>query len=997
VNTISLSGLISAATDDNDGHLIGTHVAGDGTVTNYEETVTAISFNTTTNQIEYIDENGDTQAVDLGDLVSTVSDDNANAETHDIATHVSGDGTTVVIQETVTDLTFDPAADELTYIDENGDVNTISLSGLISAATDDNDGHLIGTHVAGDGTVTNYEETVTAISFNTTTNQIEYIDENGDTQAVNLGDLVSTVSDDNANTNTHDIATHVSGDGTTTVVQETVTELTFDPSADELTYIDENGTPNTVSLSGLISAATDDNNGHLIGTHVAGDGTVTNYEETVTAISFNTITNQIEYIDENGDTQAVNLGDLVSQVTDMNVGEHQIASHVSGDGTTTAINETVTSLSYDDANTRIIYIDEEGVSQNVDLSGLLSSANDLNDGHLIAQHVDANGNTTDIEETVTSLGFNSTTNRIEYTDENGVLNPVDLGDLVSDVTDSNDGHIIATHVSGDGTSTNIEETVTTLTYDDANTRIQYVDENGVTQNVDLNGLVSSGTDVNDGHLIGTHVDGNGNVTNYEETVTSISYSAANETITYTDENGIPQTLDLSGLSDVSAATDDNDGHLIGTHTANGVTTNFEETVTTLTYDDANTRIQYVDENGVTQNVDLNGLVSSGTDVNDGHLIGTHVDGNGNVTNYEETVTSISYSAANETITYTDENGVPQTLDLSGLSDVSAATDDNDGHLIGTHTANGVTTNFEETVTTLTYDDANTRIQYTDENGVLQNVDLTGLLSDANDLNNGHLIAQHVDANGNTTDIEETVTAIAYDNSTTTITYTDENGVDQDIDLSGLANASTATDDNDGHLIGTHTAGGVTTNFEETITGLTLWEAVMLRYTKEDGTVDEVNLSRFISEVTDLNDGKVIATHNDNNGNLVNIEETVTTFVDNGDGTYTYTSEDGTTTTTTTEKDCFYPPSVPIDASSTGVKTLDLHQEYIDQYGSPVISSPGAGAIPTFSEAQLDYHVLDYDSSTIQVHSISAQGVMSYEVLQVPKCNCSYINTLFCEK
>ena len=32
------------------------------------------------------------------------------------------------------------------------------------------------------------------------------------------------------------------------------------------------------------------------------------------------------------------------------------------------------------------------------------------------------------------------------------------------------------------------------------------------------------------------------------------------------------------------------------------------------------------------------------------------------------------------------------------------------------------------------------------------------------------------------------------------------------------------------------------------------------------------------------------------GTVTQIEETVTTLVDNGDGTFTYTSEDGTTTT-----------------------------------------------------------------------------------------------------
>ena len=126
------------------------------------------------NNIEYIDENGDTNTIDLGDLVSSVTDDNTNADTHQIATHTGGDGTVTLINETVTELTFDPAADEITYVDENGVANVVSLSGLLSSQTDLNDGHLIGEHTSGNGTVTRIEETVTSLIFDTNTNQIVY-------------------------------------------------------------------------------------------------------------------------------------------------------------------------------------------------------------------------------------------------------------------------------------------------------------------------------------------------------------------------------------------------------------------------------------------------------------------------------------------------------------------------------------------------------------------------------------------------------------------------------------------------------------------------------------------------------------------------------------------------------------------------------------------------------------------------------------------------------
>ena len=40
--------------------------------------------------------------------------------------------------------------------------------------------------------------------------------------------------------------------------------------------------------------------------------------------------------------------------------------------------------------------------------------------------------------------------------------------------------------------------------------------------------------------------------------------------------------------------------------------------------------------------------------------------------------------------------------------------------------------------------------------------------------------------------------------------------------------------------------------------------------------------------------RTIATHTSGDGTVTSIEETVTSLVDNGDGTFTYTSEDGTT-------------------------------------------------------------------------------------------------------
>ena len=51
---------------------------------------------------------------------------------------------------------------------------------------------------------------------------------------------------------------------------------------------------------------------------------------------------------------------------------------------------------------------------------------------------------------------------------------------------------------------------------------------------------------------------------------------------------------------------------------------------------------------------------------------------------------------------------------------------------------------------------------------------------------------------------------------------------------------------------------------------------------------------------------------------------------------------------------FYPPAIAIDVSSTGTSlTLDLHQAYINQYGTPAIKSAGAPTtVSTYAEDEL---------------------------------------------
>ena len=243
------------------------------------ETVTSLTFNTVNNELIYLDENGTSNVISLGDLVSVVTDDNANTNVQTIATHTSGDGTVTAIEETVTTL-VDNGDGTFTYTSEDGTQTTYDETTTTIALSTDNQ---TIEYIDENGVQTDLNlcaavdscETVTSLTFNTVNNELIYLDENGTSNVISLGDLVSVVTDDNANTNVQTIATHTSGDGTVTAIEETVTTLV--------------------------------DNGDGTFTYTSEDGTQTTYDETTTTIALSTDNQTIEYIDENGVQTDLNL------------------------------------------------------------------------------------------------------------------------------------------------------------------------------------------------------------------------------------------------------------------------------------------------------------------------------------------------------------------------------------------------------------------------------------------------------------------------------------------------------------------------------------------------------------------------------------------------------------------------------------------------------------------------------------------------------------------
>ncbi|PZD78085.1 hypothetical protein [Mesonia sp. K7] len=221
--------------------------------------------------------------------------------------------------------------------------------------------------------------------------------------------------------------------------------------------------------------------------------------------------------------------------------------------------------------------------------------------------------------------------------------------------------------------------------------------------------------------------------------------------------------------------------------------------------------------------------------------------------HPETITTL-VNNTDGSYTYTSEDGTMTTFTVGGMM-----VDNGDGTYTFTNPdgTNVTIQGVSQALTILSYDNNTGMISYIDENSTLTQLDMSlaidswETLTDLK-LNPDNIHLDYTDEDGVTNQIDlttlvqnlETLTTIVA-NADGTFTYTDENGNATQIDISNL----------------------------ETLTSLALnADGKTLEYTDESGTVTTVDLSSVITNF-----------------------ETITTLVDNGDGTYTYTNESGNTT------------------------------------------------------------------------------------------------------
>jgi len=103
---------------------------------------------------------------------------------------------------------------------------------------------------------------------------------------------------------------------------------------------------------------------------------------------------------------------------------------------------------------------------------------------------------------------------------------------------------------------------------------------------------------------------------------------------------------------------------------------------------------------------------------------------------------------------------------------------------------------------------------------------------------------------------------------------------------------------------------------------------------------------------------------------------------------------------------FYMPSFNLPVTTTGNWQLcDLYAEYKKQFtkagNTQFVSSNAAAATATgqtvYTATQLDYFVTAYPTDVIRINSISASGVMNYDVLTTNIPEGSFINVVFVVK
>jgi len=416
-----------------------------------------------------------------------------------IATHNDGAGLIVDIDETITNIT-DNLDGTFTYTKEDGSTVDIDLSPYWGGGGVTQEFYLTadsgGTHTVNtDGT-----ETVRIIGgtdINTT---------------ASTGAGTTTLTISHANTSSLSFTTNL------IPTNHVITDL----------RVDNQGHLTTLNTSALtdddsISVITNTIAGNRIATHDDGNGTLVDIDETITGLALST--NDLIYTKEDGSTDTIDLSGYIDDTTYSLLvpaattlirllGSDASTSDITltGSGATTVSRISATELQISSTDTDTTYTGSNGVTLvgtdfQHDNTSSQSSVNNLGRTYIQDITLDGFGHVTGLTSATETV---VDTNDIDYVSNvtlvgtdltftgvgNAFNSTVDLSSFLDDtnttsvITNLIAGNRIATHNDGDSTTVDIDESITTIT-DNTDGTWTYTKEGGTTDTIDITTYVAS--------------------------------------------------------------------------------------------------------------------------------------------------------------------------------------------------------------------------------------------------------------------------------------------------------------------------------------------------------------------------------------------------------------------------------------------------------------------------------------------------------------------------
>ena len=222
----------------------------------------------------------------------------------------------------------------------------------------------------------------------------------------------------------------------------------------------------------------------------------------------------------------------------------------------------------DTVGQNIVYVDEKGDSTVVDMTGLETLTSLDTVGQTITYR-DEDGDLfiADIQnlETLTPMTYNETTGVYEYTDEDGTVttinfrNEIDSFETITTLKDNNNGTFTYTNENG-------ADSIITKAglLDNGNDTYTFDNGDGSPVTFDLNADITTIQDTltSGGNEIATYTNEEGNNFGVYETVTTFDTSGTN--LVYTDETGMPNTIDMYSANRIVEIYDVVGGQTLGT-------------------------------------------------------------------------------------------------------------------------------------------------------------------------------------------------------------------------------------------------------------------------------------------------------------------------------------------------------------------------------------------------------------------------------------------------